>query len=104
MRLFVDTSRVSFMVSKPAEPKVDQTGQQRHRKDTGAPMWTTQVTALDETGAEVISITVAGVKPEVAVGDNIAPVGLEAIAWATNGRHGVAFRAEELQIVQKAAR
>ena len=98
MRLFVDTSKVTFMVTKPAEAKLDQHGQQRHRKADGSPMWTTQVTALDETGGEVISITVAGQKPEVTVGQMVVPVGLEAIPWKTDRGHGIAYRAEELRL------
>lgn|SRR5690606_9556832 len=96
MRLFVDTSKVTFTVTRNPEPKNDQNGQQRHRKDDGAPMWATQVMALDETGGEVISITVAGVKPEATVGQMVVPVGLEAIPWSTNGRSGIAYRAVEL--------
>lgn len=97
MRLLIDTSGVSFMVTKEPEPKVDQTGQQQHRKSDGAPMWQTQVTAMDEeTGAEVIRIATAGPRPEVVLMEVIHPVGLLAIPWGNNGRNGVAFRAERL--------
>jgi hypothetical protein len=99
MRLFVDTSKVTFTVTKNPEPKNDQNGQQRHRKDDGAPMWATQVMALDETGGEVISITVAGAKPSATVGQMVTPVELEAIPWSTNGRSGVAYRAVSLMPV-----
>jgi hypothetical protein len=98
MRLYVDTSKVTFMVNKPSEPKNDQDGKQRHRKEDGRPMWTVQVTALDETGGEVIAITVAGEKPEFTVGQMVNPVGLQAIPWSTNGRSGVAWRADEVQL------
>ena len=100
MRLYVDTARVTFTVTKNPEPKNDQDGKQKHRKDDGAPMWVTQVMALDEeTGGEVLQVTVAGVKPSVSVGQTVVPVTLEAIPWATNGRHGVAYRAAELSPV-----
>lgn len=99
MRLYVDTQKVTFTVTRNPEPKNDQNGQQRHRKDDGAPMWSTQVMALDETGAEIINITVAGQKPGVTVGQGVLPVNLEAIPWATKDRSGVAYRAEELQPV-----
>lgn len=99
MRLYVDTQKVTFTVTRNPEPKNDQNGQQRHRKDDGAPMWTTQVMALDESGGEVINITVAGQQPGVTVGQMVIPVNLEAIPWAANGRSGVAYRADELQPV-----
>ena len=79
------------------EPKNDQNGNQRSEKGTGRLMWATQVFVLDETGGEVITITTAGEKPGVKVGQLVAPVQLEAIPWATNGRNGVAFRAIELR-------
>ena len=60
-------------------------------------MWSTQVFVLDETGGEVISITTAGEKPDVTVGQLVAVEQLEAIPWATNGRNGVAFRAVSLK-------
>jgi hypothetical protein len=62
-------------------------------------MWATQVMALDETGGEVLSITVAGIQPSITVGQIVKPVGLEAIPWNNNGKHGVAFRAVELKPV-----
>jgi hypothetical protein len=66
-------------------------------------MWSTQVFVLDETGGEVLSITTAGEKPNVMVGQLVAVSGLEAIPWATNGRNGVAFRATELKPAAGAA-
>ena len=97
MKLYVDTTGKQVTVSRDPEPKNDQNGVQRSEKGTGRPMWSTQVFVLDETGGEVITITTAGEKPGVKVGQLVAPVSLEAIPWATNGRNGVAFRAEEIK-------
>ena len=97
MKLYVDTTGKQVTVSKDPEPKNDQNGNQRSEKGTGRLMWSTQVFVLDETGGEVIAITTAGEKPSVKVGQLVAPVQLEAIPWATNGRNGVAFRATELK-------
>ncbi len=97
MKLYVDTLSKQVQVTKDPEPKNDQNGQQRSEKGTGRPMWSTQVFVLDETGGEVITITTAGVKPQVSVGQLVTVQQLEAIPWATNGRNGVAFRAIELK-------
>ena len=97
MKLYVDTTGKQVTVSKDPEPKNNQNGNQRSEKGTGRLMWATQVFVLDETGGEVITITTAGEKPGVKVGQLVAPVQLEAIPWATNGRNGVAFRAIELK-------
>jgi hypothetical protein len=99
MKLYVDQTGKQVTVSRDTEPKVDQNGNQRSEKGTGRLMWSTQVFVLDETGGEVITITTAGEKPNVKVGQLVAPVQLEAIPWATNGRNGVAFRAVKLNAV-----
>jgi hypothetical protein len=97
MKLYVDTKAKQVTVSKDPEPKNDQNGNQRSEKGTGRLMWSTQVFVLDETGGEVITITTAGEKPGVMVGQLIEVEQLEAIPWATNGRNGVAFRAISLK-------
>ena len=44
-----------------------------------------------------LTVTTAGEKPTVSVGQLVAVEQLEAIPWATNGRNGVAFRAVSLK-------
>jgi len=102
MRQLVDIRKVSFTVTMNPTEKLDQNGKQKINRD-GAPMWATQVMALDETGAEVLSITVAGQKPNATVGQLVVPVELEAIPWNNNGKHGVAYRAVELKSVSASA-
>jgi hypothetical protein len=96
MKLIVDTSNKHVMVSKEPVEKADQNGRQRTERGTGRPMWSTQVFVQDHEGGEVINVTTAGEKPDVAVGQVVTLVNLEALPWATNGRNGVAFRAESL--------
>ncbi|MGC4756987.1 hypothetical protein [Micromonospora trifolii] len=97
MKLYVDTQSKQVQVTKDPESKNDQNGNQRSEKNTGRLMWSTQVFVLDETGGEIITITTAGEKPGVTVGQLVAVEQLEAIPWATNGRNGVAFRAISLK-------
>ena len=99
MKLYVDTQSKQVQVTKDPEPKNDQNGNQRSEKNTGRLMWSTQVFVLDETGGEIITITTAGEKPSVMVGQLVAVEQLEASPWATNGRNGVAFRAVSLKPV-----
>jgi hypothetical protein len=93
MKLIVDTSAKQVTVSKETVEKTEQNGKQKTERATGRPMWSTQVFVLDEDGGEVISVTTAGEKPDVKKGQLVAVSDLEALPWATNGRHGVAFRA-----------
>jgi hypothetical protein len=59
-------------------------------------MWATQVVVTDESGGEVIRINTSGEPPDVQVGDVVKVSNLVAIPWATNGRSGVAFRADAI--------
>jgi hypothetical protein len=98
MKLYVDTNGKQVTVTKDPVAKNDgQTDRQKTERGTGRPMWSTQVFVLDDDGGEVITITTAGEKPNVKVGQVVAVSKLEALPWATNGRNGVAFRAEEIK-------
>ena len=97
MKLYVDTSAKQVTVSRDPVEKTEQNGRQRTERGTGRPMWSTQVFVLDDDGGEVITVTTAGEKPNVKVGQLVSLSKLEALPWATNGRNGVAFRAEELK-------
>jgi hypothetical protein len=98
MKLCVDTSTKQVTVSRETVEKTDgQSGRQKTERGTGRPMWSTQVFVLDDDGGEVIAITTAGERPNVKVGQLVTVSKLEALPWATNGRNGVAFRAEEIK-------
>jgi hypothetical protein len=97
MKLYVDTGSKQVTVTKDPTEKLEQNGRQKVERGTGRPMWSTQVFVLDDDGGEVIAITTAGEKPNVKVGQLVAVSKLEALPWATNGRNGVAFRAEEIK-------
>ena len=97
MKLYVDTTSKQVTVTKEPTEKLEQNGRQKVERGTGRPMWSTQVFVLDDDGGEVIAVTTAGDKPEVKVGQLVIVSKLEALPWATNGRNGVAFRAEEIK-------
>lgn len=101
MRLIIDTSRVhTFTVGLEPAPKKDQNGVQRVDRATNAPMWTVQLVAVDDGGAEVINVTTVGTEPpKVKAGDVVTPVDLQAIPWAQNGRNGTAYRATQVKPV-----
>jgi hypothetical protein len=97
MKLYVDTNGKQVTVTKDPTEKLEQNGRQKVERGTGRPMWSTQVFVLDDDGGEVITITTAGEKPNVKVGQSVAVSKLEALPWSTNGRSGVAFRAVEIK-------
>ena len=97
MKLHIETSAKQVTVTKDPTEKLEQNGRQKTERGTGRPMWSTQVFVLDDDGGEVITVTTAGEVPNVKVGQSVAVSKLEALPWATNGRSGVAFRAEEIK-------
>jgi len=97
MRLLVDTSEVTFTVTRATEERRDQSGEVKTDRKTGAVLFTTQVMALDRNGGEMLNVTTAGEAPRVTVGQVVRLVELEAIPWATNGRNGTAFRASRIE-------
>ena len=103
MKIYVDTTGITFQVSMVPKPKVDEKGTQRSEKGTGRPMWSTQVVAIDDAGGEIINVTTVGEIPSVNVGEFVVLDQLEAKPWATNGRNGTAFRAESLKPLTSAS-
>ena len=97
MKLYVDTGSKQVTVTKDPTEKLEQNGRQKVERGTGRPMWSTQVFVLDDEGGEVITVTTAGERPNVTVGQLVSLSKLEALPWATNGRNGVAFRAEQIK-------
>ena len=97
MKLYVDTSAKQVTVTREPTEKMEQNGRQKVERGTGRPMWSTQVFVLDDEGGEVITVTTAGERPNVTVGQLVSLSKLEALPWATNGRNGVAFRAEQIK-------
>ena len=94
MRHVLDTSKLAFTVTKPAEPKTEfGSEQQKVNRATKRPEWVVEVLAMDSERGEVIRVTVAGDQPRVNQGQPVRFDGLEAIPWSNNGRDGVAYRA-----------
>src|SRR5918995_74493 len=85
MRHVLDSSRVRYLVTTEAKEKRDQNGQQKIDRKTGELLFQFQVMALDETGGEMLTVTVAGILPKVTVGQYVHLVELEALPWATTG-------------------
>jgi hypothetical protein len=103
VRLRLDTSEMSFQVTRAAEARMDfGKDVQKVDRDTGRPQWVVELLAQDPERGEVIRITVAGDQPKVTPGQPVRIDGLEAIPWSNNGKSGVAFRAAAVHPVQQA--
>jgi hypothetical protein len=95
MQLEIKTQGVEFVVSRAPQPKNDNDGRQKADRDSGAPLYVTELVAMDDTGAEVIKVTTAG-QPRITTRQLVTVVKLVATPWNIDGRGGVAFRAESI--------
>ncbi len=96
MKLKIDTTGVSFTCTRAPEQRVNfDTGQPRVDKATGLPLWLVQVMALDQSGGDVIAVTVAG-EPKVSTGRAVTVTELVALPWSQDGRSGIAYRADAI--------
>ena len=96
MKLKIDTTTVTFTCTRAPEQRANfETGQPRIDKATGLPLWQVQVMALDESGGDVIAVTVAG-EPKVSAGRAVTITGLVALPWSQDGRSGIAYRADAI--------
>ncbi len=96
MRLRLDITNTQFLVTRAAEPRLNfDTGAPRIDPDSGLALHSVQVLALDETGGEVLNVTVVG-DPKVPVTQPVTVLGLVAIPWSQGDRSGVAFRADSI--------
>jgi hypothetical protein len=103
MRIKMDTALIRFMITKPGEPKIDrETRGQKIDKTTGALLWQVQVMALDDTGGEILAVTIDS-EPKFNVGEYVQLHELVAIPWSQGDRSGVAFRAADVTSVSAAA-
>ena len=95
MQLEVVTEGVEFVVSRVPQAKNDADGRQKADRDTGEPLFTTELVAMGHSGAEVFKVTTAGAPP-VAKRQAVTVRGLVANPWNVDGRGGVAFRARSI--------
>ena len=95
MQLEIKTEGVDFVVSRAPQPKNDNDGRQKTDRETGAPLYVTELVVMDETGAEVIKVPTSG-EPKVAKRQLVTVVRLVATPWVIDGRGGVAFRADSI--------
>ena len=97
MKLNIDTTGVTFLCTREPQAKTDrETGAPKVDRETGEAQWQIQLAALDQTGGEVLLVTVAG-RPDVAVGSPVAVEDLVAIPWSQGDRSGVAYRAGNIR-------
>jgi hypothetical protein len=112
LRLMLNTTDTVFEVSIPAKPKLDMNNTHKHDRNSGLPMWTARLYARGRVGdalwSAVFDVTVvAAEKPSATVCQQVVPLDLEALPWASERegktRTGIAYKASALQIIEAPA-
>ncbi len=93
MKLPIDTTGMTFLAAGPPEPVLDFASKAPKVDESGAPLHSVQLVALNDGGAEVISVKVAGQPKGVSQGSTVKVAGLVATPWTMGDRSGVAYRA-----------
>lgn len=96
MRLPIDTAGMTFMCATAPEPVLDFETRQPKANENGEPLYSLQVVALADGGAEVVSVKVPG-EPNVEPGQPLSLDGLVATPWTMGDRSGVAYRAKTVR-------
>lgn len=99
MKLPIDTNGMMFLAAGAPEAVVDFETKAAKVDDSGQAIFSVQIVALSDGGAEVLGVKVAGEPKGIAQGVPVKLVGLVAQPWAMNDRSGVAFRATRIEVV-----
>lgn len=97
MKLPIDTSAITFLAASPPEPVVDYDSKTPKVDEAGQPVYSVQLVALTDGGAEVVSVKLSGEPKGISQGTMVKVSGLTAQPWAMGDRSGVAFRAARIE-------
>ena len=95
MRLPIDTGAMTFMCAAEPGPVLDFETKQQKADEHGQALFSTQLVALQDGGAQVVSVKTAG-RPDVQPGQTITVRELIATPWGIGDRNGISFRATSL--------
>ncbi|HZQ78111.1 MAG TPA: hypothetical protein VFE55_12320 [Acidimicrobiia bacterium] len=98
MKLPIDTNGMTFIAAGGPEAVVDFETKAAKIDETGQAIFSVQIVALSDGGAEVLGVKVAGEPKGIAQGVPVKLVGLVAQPWAMGDRNGVAFRATRIDL------
>lgn len=96
----IDTAKFTGIICAVAPaPRVAnrETGQLRVDRETGKTMYQVGLCLMSGTTAEVVNVSVAGEPSGIQIGIPVQVRNLVATPWENEGRHGIAFRADEIK-------
>jgi hypothetical protein len=104
MKLPIDTSAITFLVTMAPEPATEFGTGRLKTDENGEALYSVQLVALGEGGADLITVKVPGNPPsEIRQGSPVKVTGLVASPWTMENRSGVSFRASRIEAISGAA-
>ena len=97
VKLPIDTTGMAFLAAGPPEPVLDFESKTPKADENGVALYSLQLVALNDGGAEVIGVKVAGQPKGVSQGTTVKVTDLVATPWSMGDRNGVAFRAAQIE-------
>jgi hypothetical protein len=101
VKLLIDTTSTVFLAGGAPAPVVDyETKQPKVDRESGEPLYSVQVIAMQDGESDIITVKVPGLPPTLPQGTPVRVVDLVANPWSNNGKSGVAFRAVRIEPAQ----
>lgn len=102
MKLPIDTSAMTFLCAVAPEPVRDFDTKRPKADENGEPIYSVQLVALVDDGAELLTVKVAGLPKGLSQGTAVKVSGLVASPWSMGERSGISFRANRIEPVAPA--
>ena len=97
MKLPIDTSAMTLLCAQLPQPVMDFATKRPKADENGELLYSVQLVALADGGAEILPVKVAGQpSAQVTQGSVVKVVGLVATPWAMGDRSGISFKATRI--------
>ena len=97
MKLPIDTSAMTLLCAQPPQGVMDFATKRPKADENGELLYSVQLVALADGGAEILPVKVAGQpSAQVTQGSVVKVVGLVATPWAMGDRSGISFKATRI--------
>lgn len=101
MRLPIDAGSIRFLAVTNPERVIDFDTKQPKADTDGQPLYGIRLCAINGDSSEIISVKLSGNPGAIVAGDFVNVTGLVASPWETNGRSGISYRADKVELLSR---
>jgi hypothetical protein len=103
MRLPIDTSSMRFISAGSAQPVLDFETRIQRVDELGRPLFNVSLFSVSDAGPATLTVRVASDPKGLGEFTPIKLTGLVATVWGMGDRHGVSFKADQIETASKAS-